>query len=293
MRGRIENRPRSVRRGARRRHGGGCPGAARRRAGPAIRFLDVTAARGSISSTRPSPEKKYIVEAVNGGVALFDYDRDGLLDIYLVNSLTVATAGQPSAAPSALYRNLAADGPVRRRGKRRRGRTSRAGGSASASPTSTATACQDLYVTGFEQQPPLPQPRRRDLHRRHRRSAGVAGGGWSAGCGFADFDRDGDLDLFVSRYVEVGLANLPEFGRARPAPIATSRCTAARAACRGSPTSSSATTAAAASPRSARRSASPIRTGYFGLGIAWFDADDGRLARSVRGQRHDPELPLP
>ncbi|MET0479518.1 MAG: CRTAC1 family protein, partial [Actinomycetota bacterium] len=39
--------------------------------------------------------------------------------------------------------------------------------------------------------------------------------GWSAGCGFADYDRDGDLDLFVSRYVKVDLANLPEFGKGK------------------------------------------------------------------------------
>ena len=33
----------------------------------------------------------------------------------------------------------------------------------------------------------------------------MTGGGWSAGCGFADYDRDGDLDLFVSRYVKIDL----------------------------------------------------------------------------------------
>jgi hypothetical protein len=43
--------------------------------------------------------------------------------------------------------------------------------------------------------------------------AGVAAGGWSTGCGFADYDRDGNLDLFVSRYVKVDLDRLPEFGK--------------------------------------------------------------------------------
>jgi len=41
----------------------------------------------------------------------------------------------------------------------------------------------------------------------------VAGGGWSAGCGFADYDHDGRLDLFVSRYVKIDLDHLPEFGK--------------------------------------------------------------------------------
>jgi hypothetical protein len=35
---------------------------------------------------RLAPDKKYIVESMNGGVAFFDFDNDGLLDIYLVNS---------------------------------------------------------------------------------------------------------------------------------------------------------------------------------------------------------------
>jgi hypothetical protein len=43
-------------------------------------------------------------------------------------------------------------------------------------------------------------------------ASGLTADGWSTGCGFADYDRDGDLDLFVSRYVEVDLDNLPQFG---------------------------------------------------------------------------------
>jgi hypothetical protein len=44
-------------------------------------------------------------------------------------------------------------------------------------------------------------------------AAGVAASGWSTGCGFADYDRDGRLDLFVSRYVSIDLDHLPEFGK--------------------------------------------------------------------------------
>ena len=43
---------------------------------------------------------------MSGGVALLDFDNDGLLDIYLTDSLTVDTANDPKAARSALYRNL-------------------------------------------------------------------------------------------------------------------------------------------------------------------------------------------
>ena len=48
-----------------------------------------------------------------------------------------------------------------------------------------------------------------------RRGRASRAGGWSAGCGFADYDRDGDLDLFVSRYVKFDLAQLPEFGKGK------------------------------------------------------------------------------
>src|SRR4030095_240710 len=54
-----------------------------------------------------TPEKNYIFEAPSGGVALFDYDGDGLLDIYLVNGSTMAALqGKEKAPRAALYRNL-------------------------------------------------------------------------------------------------------------------------------------------------------------------------------------------
>ena len=52
-----------------------------------------------------SPEKKYIVEAMSGGVLLLDYDQDGWLDIYFTNAPSVAMALRGEKAKSALYRN--------------------------------------------------------------------------------------------------------------------------------------------------------------------------------------------
>ncbi|HXM36351.1 MAG TPA: hypothetical protein VN920_14250, partial [Pyrinomonadaceae bacterium] len=54
-----------------------------------VQFTDITEKAGIEFKHVSSPEKKYIVESMSGGVALFDYDNDGYLDIYLVNSLTV------------------------------------------------------------------------------------------------------------------------------------------------------------------------------------------------------------
>ena len=69
-------------------------------------FRDVTREAGITFEHHAAPEKKYIVESMSGGVALFDYDNDGLMDIYFVDSLTVETANDPKAARSALYHNL-------------------------------------------------------------------------------------------------------------------------------------------------------------------------------------------
>src|SRR3989442_15253804 len=71
-----------------------------------ILFRDVTSEAGITFAHHAAPEKKYIVESMSGGVALFDYDNDGRIDIYLVDSLTVETANDPKAARSALYHNL-------------------------------------------------------------------------------------------------------------------------------------------------------------------------------------------
>ena len=72
-----------------------------------VTFADMTKAAGINFVNVSSTEKKYIVESMGGGVAFFDFDHDGRLDVYLVNSYTVegALAGRPRP-PAALYRNL-------------------------------------------------------------------------------------------------------------------------------------------------------------------------------------------
>src|ERR1700746_3705262 len=70
-----------------------------------FRFTDMTEQAGITFKHVSSPEKKYIVESMSGGVALFDYDNDGYLDIYFVNSLTVDLAKAHQKTRSALYHN--------------------------------------------------------------------------------------------------------------------------------------------------------------------------------------------
>ena len=70
-----------------------------------VHFVDSTDTAGVRFKHVSAPEKKYIVESMSGGVALFDYDNDGCLDIYFTNALTVETASDPKSSRSALYRN--------------------------------------------------------------------------------------------------------------------------------------------------------------------------------------------
>src|SRR5207244_13388066 len=74
-------------------------------AGIDVHFVEITDQSGIKFKHVSSPEKKYIVESMSGGDALFDYDNDGYLDIYFTNSQTVETARNPASARSVLYHN--------------------------------------------------------------------------------------------------------------------------------------------------------------------------------------------
>ena len=77
--------------------------------------------------------------------------------------------------------------------------------------------------------------------------AGVNDPRWITGASFVDYDRDGDLDLFVSNYVDFDINNLPEFGKGQtPIQIGPRAVWSKRS--KGPVIHSSATTATARSP---------------------------------------------
>src|SRR5215510_6571638 len=240
-------------------------------AGPEfVRFVDVTQASGVRFKHNTAPEKKYIVESMSGGVALFDYDNDGKLDIYLVDALTVDTANDPKAARSALFHNLG--------GMRFEDVTDKSGlahpgwGMGVCTADVDGDGWEDVYVTNIG---------KNRLYRNNHDGtftditdqAGVGGGGWSAGCGFADYDRDGRLDLFVSRYVKIDLDHLPEFGKDKTCEY---RGVAVQCGPRGLQGESDFLFHNDGNGRftdvAAKAGVSDPR-GYFGLGVAWFDFD--------------------
>ena len=70
------------------------------RAADPVTFTDVTTQTGITFSHVWSIDKKYILESMSGGVAFFDFDHDGLFDVYFVNSPTVAAASDARSARS-------------------------------------------------------------------------------------------------------------------------------------------------------------------------------------------------
>src|SRR5258705_1848860 len=70
-----------------------------------VTFTDITERAGVTFKHVSSPEKKYIVESMSGGVALIDYANDGYPDIYFVNPLTLDLVKSEGKTKSALYHN--------------------------------------------------------------------------------------------------------------------------------------------------------------------------------------------
>ena len=171
-------------------------------------FVEVTAQSGVhfIGQASHTP-KKYLVETMGSGVALFDYDNDGRLDIFFAN-------GAPIADPTAPGTVLKKSGPKywdRLYHQLPNGAfedvTERAGLQGTGYNLGAAVGdydndgYDDLYVTGLQ-----------GNHLYHNNGngtftdvteqSGTGGAGWSTSATWVDLDNDGFLDLVVLRYVK-------------------------------------------------------------------------------------------
>jgi hypothetical protein len=175
-----------------------------------VRFTDITASAGINFKHVASPEKKYLVESMSGGLALFDYDSDGYQDIYFVNSLSVDLVKSGGKTRSALYHNNG-DGTFT-------DVTDRAGvgdigwGMGAAVGDFNNDGYDDLYVTCLGPNH-LFKNNGNGTFTDVTRTAGVGDPRWSTGAAFVDYDNDGKLDLFVANYVDFDINHLPEFGK--------------------------------------------------------------------------------
>jgi enediyne biosynthesis protein E4 len=149
---------------------------------------------------------KFLPETMGGGVAIFDADGDGRLDLYFTNGAAISTQTSSNRPPekndprfwNRLYRNLG--------GWKFEDVTERAGlrgthydfGAASADYDNDGDV--DLLVTGLGGT---------TLFRNNgygsftdvTTAAGATASGWSSSAAFVDYDHDGHLDLYVGRYL--------------------------------------------------------------------------------------------
>ncbi|HSE20479.1 MAG TPA: CRTAC1 family protein [Pyrinomonadaceae bacterium] len=177
-----------------------------------IQFTDITGNAGITFKHVASPDKRYIVESMSGGVAFIDYDNDGDLDIYLVNSLTVDLVKSKTKTKSDFYRN---DGDGKFTEVSVKAGVSDIGwGMGVTVGDYNNDGFQDLYVTCLGPNHLL-KNNGNGTFTDVTEKAGVGDPRWSTGASFFDYDRDGDLDLFVANYVDFDLNNLPEFGQGK------------------------------------------------------------------------------
>jgi hypothetical protein len=178
-----------------------------------LRFEDRSQAAGIEfrHHANPTPEK-HLIETMGGGVALLDYDNDGFLDIFFVNGGALVAQDNgvivDRTGPELhdrLYRSVGGDAfeDV----------TEQTGVSAEATQIYGMGAATgdydndgfvDLFVTGYGGTI-LYRNRGGTSFEDRTESAGASVPGWSASAGFFDADLDGDLDLFVTRYLDWSL----------------------------------------------------------------------------------------
>ena len=171
------------------------------------RFIDVTGQLGIHFRQQASPTaKKYLPETMGSGVALFDYDNDGRLDIFFANGAPIADPTPKGTIPKK-------DGPKywnRLYHQKPDGTfedvTEKAHLTGYGYSTGVAVGdydndgFEDLYVAGYG---------RSTLYHNNgdgtftdvTDAAGVAGSGWMTSAAWVDYDNDGRLDLIVARYM--------------------------------------------------------------------------------------------
>src|SRR5579864_5566126 len=173
-------------------------------------FIDITQRLGISFQYRAShTSKKYLLETMGAGVALFDYDNDGRLDIYFVNGAPLSDPTPKGAIPqktgaeywNRLYHQKP-DGTFE-------DVTEKAGLQGAGYGMGVAVGdydndgYEDLYVTAYGGNK-LYHNNGDGTFTDVTERAGVAGSGWSTSAAWVDLDNDGYLDLIVLRYLEWG-----------------------------------------------------------------------------------------
>jgi enediyne biosynthesis protein E4 len=175
-----------------------------------VAFLDVARESGLNAKTVFGGEhkNKYLLETTGCGVAFYDYDNDGWLDIFLVNGSRLEGFPAGQAPSNHLFKNNR-DGTFT-------DVTAKAGlvhsgwGQGVCIGDYDNDGYDDLFVTYFGKNV-LYHNQGDGTFTDVSEKAGVSGDPkrWNTGCAFVDYDRDGRLDLFVANYIDMDLATAP------------------------------------------------------------------------------------
>jgi enediyne biosynthesis protein E4 len=171
------------------------------------KFVDVTEKLGVRFKQQASKtSKKYLLETMGSGVAVFDYDNDGRLDIFFANGARIDDPMSKGSIPQK-------DGPSywnRLYHQKLDGTfedvTEKAGLAGSGYSTGVAVGdydndgFEDLFVAGYGHSS-LYHNNGDGTFTDVTATAGVAGSGWATSAAWVDYDNDGRLDLIVARYM--------------------------------------------------------------------------------------------
>lgn len=174
-------------------------------------FTDIAAKAGLTASTiyGGTDRKNYIIEVVGCGVAFFDYDNDGWLDILILSGTRLE--GDPSGATNRLYKNNR-DGTfsdvTKKSGLERTGWA----GSVTIADYDN-DGFEDLLITYWGQNV-LYHNNGNGTFTDVTERAGLLeeGNAWHSGATWIDYDRDGHLDLFLATYLDFDPAKVPKPG---------------------------------------------------------------------------------
>jgi enediyne biosynthesis protein E4 len=179
---------------------------------PAFAFEDISKQAGLTVSHVSTPDQRYIVESMSGGVGFIDCDNSGRLSIITVNGSTVDRYKNGGDLLITLYH---ADGNLKFSDiTLKAGLTRKGWGMGIAVADFDNDGWLDIYVTGYGGDAlyrNLGDCKFEDVTEK----TGVRSSGFNTGAAWGDYDRDGYVDLFVPRYVHVDIDHLPEFGQGK------------------------------------------------------------------------------
>ena len=170
---------------------------------PLFRDITLQSAIDFLHVNGMTPDK-YMPETMGSGVVFFDFNNDGYVDIFFVNSGSLVDKEVSSRTRSRLYRNNG-DGTFT-------DVTSKSGivahgyGMGACAADYNNDGWVDLYITAFGQNS-LYHNNGDGTFTDVTAKAGVGVNSWSTSCAFGDIDNDGYVDLFVTNYVDFGLHN--------------------------------------------------------------------------------------